>query len=310
MNLISIVIPTLDEEENIESLIAEITNQFLEQKYDYEIIVIDNCSRDNTVKKVKNLIELNKKIKLIVNSRNFGHLRSPFYGLMQAKGDAVILINADFQDPPALISELIKKWKTGSEIVLLQKTESDENKIKFFFRNMFYKILSSISENKMTINTTGSGIFDKKIINQLKKINDPYPYFRGLLSEIGPKINLLQFKQPERKRGKTKNNFFTLYDVGMLGLVKHSKIPLRVMTITGLIISLLSLIIATIFLILKLFNWYNYTMGIAPMLIGIFAFGGFQLFFLGLLGEYIIVILQHVRNLPLVIEKERVNFED
>ena len=310
MNLISIVIPTLDEEENIESLIAEITNQFLEQKYDYEIIVIDNCSRDNTVKKVKNLIELNKKIKLIVNSRNFGHLRSPFYGLMQAKGDAVILINADFQDPPALISELIKKWKTGSEIVLLQKTESDENKIKFFFRNMFYKILSSISENKMTINTTGSGIFDKKIINQLKKINDPYPYFRGLLSEIGPKINLLQFKQPERKRGKTKNNFFTLYDVGMLGLVKHSKIPLRVMTITGLIISLLSLIIATIFLILKLFNWYNYTMGIAPMLIGIFAFGGFQLFFLGLLGEYIIVILQHVRNLPLVIERERVNFED
>lgn len=310
MNLISVVIPTLDEEENIESLIAEITNQFLEQKYDYEIIVIDNCSRDNTVKKVKNLIKLNKKIKLIVNSRNFGHLRSPFYGLMQAKGDAVVLINADFQDPPELISELIKKWKTGSEIVLLQKTESDENKIKFFFRNMFYKILNSISENKMTINTTGSGIFDKKIINQLKKINDPYPYFRGLLSEIGPEISLLQFKQPERKRGKTKNNFFTLYDIGMLGLVKHSKIPLRVMTVTGLIISLLSLTIAIIFLILKLFNWYNYTMGVAPMLIGIFAFGGFQLFFLGLLGEYIIVILQHVRNLPLVIEKERVNFED
>ena len=175
MNLISVVIPTLDEEENIESLIAEITNQFIEQKYDYEIIVIDNCSKDNTVKKVKNLIEFNKKIKLIVNSRNFGHLRSPFYGLMQAKGDAVILINADFQDPPALISELIKKWQTGSEIVLLQKTESDENKVKFFFRNMFYKILNSISENKMTINTTGSAIFDKKIINQLKKINDPYP---------------------------------------------------------------------------------------------------------------------------------------
>lgn len=310
MNLISVVIPTLDEEENIESLIAEITNQFIEQKYDYEIIVIDNCSKDNTVKKVKNLIEFNKKIKLIVNSRNFGHLRSPFYGLMQAKGDAVILINADFQDPPALISELIKKWQTGSEIVLLQKTESDENKVKFFFRNMFYKILNSISENKMTINTTGSGIFDKKIINQLKKINDPYPYFRGLLSEIGPKISLLQFKQPQRLSGKTKNNFFTLYDVGMLGLVKHSKIPLRVMTISGLIISLLSLIIALIFLILKLFNWYNYSMGVAPMLIGIFAFGGFQLFFLGLLGEYIIVILQHVRNLPLVIEKERVNFED
>ncbi|MDC3349311.1 glycosyltransferase family 2 protein [Candidatus Pelagibacter sp.] len=310
MNLISIVIPTLDEEDNIEGLIAEITNQFLEQKYDYEIIVIDNCSGDNTVKKVKNLIEKNKKIKLIVNSRNFGHLRSPFYGILQARGDAVILINADFQDPPRLIGELINKWKTGCEIVLLQKIKSDENKIKFFIRNMFYKILNSISENKMTTNTTGSGIFDKKIINQLKKINDPYPYFRGLLSEIGPKISLLEFKQPERKHGKTKNNFFTLYDLGMLGLVKHSKIPLRLMTISGLIISLVSLAIALIFFILKLFNWYNYSIGIAPMLIGIFAFGGFQLFFLGLLGEYIIVILQHVRNLPLVIEKERINFDD
>ena len=310
MNLISIVIPTLDEEENIESLIAEITIQFLEKKYNYEIIVIDNCSKDNTVKIVKKLIEKNKNIKLIVNSRNFGHLRSPFYGILQAKGDAVILINADFQDPPKLINELISKWETGCEIVLLQKTKSDENKIKFFIRNMFYKILNSISENNMTINTTGSGIFDKKIIDQLKKINDPYPYFRGLLSEIEPNIHLLKFKQPERKHGKTKNNFFTLYDVGMLGLVKHSKIPLRVMTISGLIISLLSLSIALIFFILKLFNWYNYSMGIAPMLIGIFAFGGFQLFFLGLLGEYIIVILQHVRNLPLVIEKERINFED
>ena len=310
MNLISIVIPTLDEEDNIEGLIAEITNQFLEQKYDYEIIVIDNCSGDNTVKKVKNLIEKNKKIKLIVNSRNFGHLRSPFYGILQARGDAVILINADFQDPPRLIGELINKWKTGCEIVLLQKIKSDENKIKFFIRNMFYKILNSISENKMTTNTTGSGIFDKKIINQLKKINDPYPYFRGLLSEIGPKISLLEFKQPERKHGTTKNNFFTLYDLGMLGLVKHSKIPLRLMTISGLIISLVSLAIALIFFILKLFNWYNYSIGIAPMLIGIFAFGGFQLFFLGLLGEYIIVILQHVRNLPLVIEKERINFDD
>jgi len=310
MNLISIIIPTLDEEENIERLITEITYQFSEKKYDYEIIVIDNCSEDNTVKKVKSLIEINKKIKLIVNTRNFGHLRSPFYGLLQAKGDAAILISADFQDPPKLIGELISKWQDGNEIVLLQKINSQENKIKFFIRNMFYKILNSISEDKLTINTTGSGIFDKKIINQLRKINDPYPYFRGLLSEIGPKISLVEFTQPERKYGKTKNNFFTLYDIGMLSLVKHSKIPLRIMTISGLLISLISLTIALIFFILKLFNWYNYEMGIAPMLIGIFAFGGFQLFFLGIISEYIIVILKHTRNLPLVVEKERINFED
>jgi len=310
MSLISVVIPTFEEEQNIQDLISEVEKQFETIEQNYEIIVIDNCSKDKTVEIVKNLINKNKKIKLIVNNKNYGHLKSPFYGLMQTKGDATILLNADFQDPPELIKELVLRWKNGKEIVLLQKNNSKESKIKFFLREFFYKILNSISENKLTINTTGSGIFDKKIIEHLKKISDPYPYFRGLLAEIGPKIDLLPFDQPVRKFGSSKNNFFTLYDVAMLGIVKHSKIPLRVITILGLITSFFSLLASLIFLILKLTNWNNYSIGIAPMLIGIFAVGGFQLFFLGILGEYVLVILNQVRNLPLVIEKERINFDN
>ena len=309
MKLISVVIPTYEEEENISPIISKIEKELVKTDYNYEIIVIDNCSKDKTVQTVKDLITTNKKIRLIVNNNNYGHLRSPFYALLQTRGDATILLNADFQDPPELIKDLIKKWAAGSQIVLLQKISSEENKIIFFLRKFYYKMLNLISQNEMTINTTGSGIFDKKIINQLKKINDPYPYFRGLLSEIGPSIDLLPFNQPTRKYGKSKNNFFSLYDIGMLGLVKHSKLPLRLMTISGLVISLISLFGALIFLILKLLNWNVYSAGVAPILIGVFAFGGFQLFFLGLLGEYIFVIMHHVRNLPLVVEKERVNFD-
>ena len=310
MKLISVLIPTFEEEKNILDLINEIEKNLINTKYNYEIIVIDNCSKDNTVKIVKKLIETNKKIRLIVNNNNYGHIKSPFYGLLQTKGDATILMNADFQDPPELIEKLITKWASGSKIVLLQKNNSEEGKIKFFLRKYFYSLLNLISENKMTINTTGSGIFDKTIIQQLKTINDPYPYFRGLITEIGPSVDLLPFIQPKRKYGKTKNNFFHLYDIGMLGLVKHSKIPLRLMTIMGLIISVLSLLGALTFFLLKLFNWYGYSAGVAPLLIGVFLFGGFQLFFLGLIGEYIMVIMKHVRNLPLVVEKERINFDE
>ena len=310
MHLISIVIPTFEEEENIKNIINRVEDQFADKKYDYEIIVIDNCSKDNTVKIVKNLINANKKIKLIVNNKNYGHSKSPFYGLLQTRGDAAILMNADFQDPPELINELIKKWRVGSKVVLLQKMKSSENALIFFIRKLFYRFVNYISENQLTVDTTGSGIFDRQVLDQLKKINDPNPYLRGLISEIESEIDVLPFHQPKRMYGKTKNNLFILFDFALLAIVKHSKLPLRMMTISGLIISLLSLIIAFIFLILKLFNWYSYSVGIAPMLIGIFAFGGLQLFFLGLLGEYILVIMNQVRNLPLVIEKERINFND
>jgi glycosyltransferase involved in cell wall biosynthesis len=309
MNLISVVIPTFEEEQNIESLIIEVEKQFIDQNYDYEIIIIDNHSKDNTVKIVKDLINKNKKIKLIVNNQNYGPLKSPYYGLLQTKGDAAIYINADFQDPPELIKKLIKKWNSGNEVVLLQKSDSDENKIMFFLRKLFYRTLNSISENRLTIDTTGSGIFDKKIINQLRKIEDPNPYLRGIVKEIA-EIEVLPFTQPKRKYGKSKVNIFVLYDVGMLGLVKHSKIILRAATFFGLVLSFFSILAALVFFILKLLYWDSYSIGIAPMLIGIFFVGGFILFFLGLIGEYILVIMSHIRNMPLVIEKERINFDN
>ena len=208
MKLISVLIPTFEEEKNISNLILEIEKNLLNMDYNYEIIVIDNCSNDNTVNIVKKLIETNKKIRLIVNNNNYGHIKSPFYGLLQTKGDATILMNADYQDPPELIEKLVTKWASGSKIVLLQKNNSEESKIKFFLRKFYYKFLNLISENKMTVNTTGSGIFDKTIIQQLKNINDPYPYFRGLITEIGPSADLLPFTQPKESMEKLKIIFF------------------------------------------------------------------------------------------------------
>ncbi len=309
MNLISIVTPTYNEEDNIENFCNEVKNQMSKLSYDYEHIIIDNCSEDKTASIVKKLIMDDIKIKLIVNNKNYGHLRSPVHGILQSKGDATVLINADFQDPPDLIGKLISEWSLGKKIVLLQKKKSDENKIYFFLRKFFYQTLNRLSETQLTINTTGSGIFDKSIIEELRKINDPCPYFRGLVADLGPKIDLIEFDQPKRKLGKTKNNFLTLLDTAILGFVKHSKWPLRFMTILGSIISLCSIFIAIIFFFLKLIFWNSFDLGTAPLLIGIFAIGGFQILFLGLLGEYINIILSHVRNLPLVIEKERINFD-
>lgn len=309
MKLISIVIPTFNEEKNISLLIDDVISNIDINKYKYEIIVIDNSSNDKTVENVKLKIKSNKNIKLIINSRNFGHLRSPFHGILQAKGDAVILINADFQDPPHLIKDLLYKWENNNQIILLKKRNSHENKLLFYLRSLFYKFLNCISETKLSNNTTGSGLFDKSFINSLKKINDPYPYFRGLIHEITDEIAYLEFDQPVRKRGKSKNNFYTLYDIAVLGVIKHSKIPIRFMIVFGLFLSFISVIFAIFYLILKLLYWDVFEFGLAPLLIGIFTFGGIQLLFLGILGEYILSIHTQVRNLPLVIEKERINFE-
>ena len=309
MNLISILIPTYNEEENISELIDQIIKNIDHKKFDYEIIVIDNYSEDNTAKIVKELIVKNKKIRLIINNKNYGHLRSPFYGLMQTKGDASILINADFQDPPELIGQLITMWKQGADVVLLKKEKSEENKFMFFIRSFFYSFLNKISDIKLPSNTTGSGIFDKKFIQNLKKIKDPYPYFRGLIYEIGGNIKYLDFKQPIRKYGKTKNNFFTLYDLAMLGIIKHSKLPIRILTITGMFLTIASILTALFYFFMKLIFWEKFQMGIAPIVIGFFIFGAFQIFFLGIIGEYVLNINTQSRNLPLVIEKERVNFD-
>ena len=228
---------------------------------------------------------------------------------MQSDGDATILMASDFQDPVDLIPKYIDEWKKGKKIVLGEKTSSDENKIKFSLRSFFYRFLNKISEFELTNNTTGSGIFDKSIIDKLKKINDPYPYFRGLLSELGEEISTIKFKQPLRKSGKTKNNLFTLYDMGMLGIVKHSRKPLRLMTFIGFFASLISLAIGISYLVYKLLYWDSFNLGIAPIVIGIFIVSSIQITLLGLVGEYIGIILLHQRNMPMVVEKQRINFD-
>ena len=308
MKKISIVTPTFNEEENIKRLCSEIKVEVESLNYDYEHIIIDNSSSDKTIDILREIASKDKNVKIIINSRNYGHIKSPFYGVMQATGDACILMVSDFQEPIYLISKYIKKWENGAKIVLGQKNISEENNFIFSLRKLFYTLLNIISETELSINTTGTGLFDKEIIDRLKKINDPYPYFRGLISEVGFDIETIKFDQPLRKFGKTKNNFFTLYDLAMLGVVKHSRMPLRIMTLLGFISSFGCLFVATIYLILKLIFWNSFELGSAPTIIGIFTISSIQIMLLGLLGEYIGVILMHQRNMPLVIEKERINF--
>lgn len=306
---ISIITPTFNEELNIEKLCNEISSEMNKVDYQYEHIVIDNLSTDKTVQILEKIARTDKNLKIIVNSRNFGHIRSPIHGLLQASGDAMILMSADFQDPIELIPKYIEEWEKGHLVVMGQKRTSDEGKLKHVFKKLYYKFINAISEVPLLMDTTGAGIFDKKIVEQLRTLDDPYPYFRGLVSEITDNVKLLPFHQPKRTLGTTKNNFYTLYDLGIVGIIKHSKIPLRVITFVGLLASLFSFIVSIIFLFRKLFNWNSFDAGIAPLIIGVFMIGSIQIFLLGFIGEYVMNILYHSRNLPLVIEKKRINFD-
>lgn len=308
MTKISIVTPTFNEEQNIKKLCSDIKTEIEKLNIDYEHIIIDNASTDKTIDIIKEICAADKNVKAIINAKNYGHIKSPFYGLLQSTGDACILMASDFQDPVNLIAQYIEKWKNGSKIVLGEKTTSDENSFIFSIRKFFYKFLNKISETDLTMNTTGSGIFDRSIIEKLKKINDPYPYFRGLISELGEEISTIKFNQPNREFGLTKNNFYTLYDIGMLGIVKHSKMPLRIMILLGFLFSAISLGIALFYLIYKLLFWNSFEVGVAPLIIGIFGFASLQILLLGIIGEYVSVVLTHLRNMPLVEEKERINF--
>lgn len=306
--LISIVTPCYNEEENIDELYQRIVAVMAELPYDYEHIFIDNASTDDTLSKIKRIAAIDKRVKIIVNARNFGHIKSPYYGILQSSGDACILIASDLQDPPEMIAEFIKKWEEGYKTVLAVKPESEESSVMFFLRKIYYDFVTRISEVPLVKNATGAGLFDRVVIDILRDINDSYPYFRGLLCEIGFPIATVPFKQPRRKRGITKNNFYTLYDIAMLGITNHSKLPLRLMAMGGFLLSILSLFAAFGFLLAKLLFWNYFQLGISPILIGIFFFGAMQMFFIGLLGEYIASIHTQVRNMPLVIEAERVNF--
>ena len=308
MTKISIVTPTYNEEGNIEKLCIEIKQEMKKINVDYEHIVIDNSSTDKTIEILRKICTNDKKVKVILNSKNFGHIRSPFYGLLQSTGDACILMASDFQDPVYMITKYVEEWKKGSKIVLGKKITSEENSFIFSIRNFFYKFLNKISETKITENTTGSGIFDKSVIQKLRNINDPYPYLRGLLNEVDENVTTVEFNQPKRLSGKTKNNFFTLYDIGMLGVVKHSRMPLRIMILIGFFSSILSFGVAIFYFLFKLFYWSSFELGIAPLVIGIYMFASIQILLMGIIGEYIGIILLHQRNMPLVTEKERINF--
>lgn len=310
MKRISIVTPCYNEENNVAEVYKQVKQVFAALKgYEYEHIFIDNASKDATVKILKEIAINDKNVKIIVNTRNFGHIRSPYYGLLQAHGDAVILFVADLQDPPNMIPKFINKWEEGYKVVLGIKSESEESPIMFSLRKMYYNFINSVAEIELTKNNTGFGLYDKKVIEILREINDPYPYFRGLISDIGFESFKIEYVQPARKRGITKNNFYTLYDIAMLGITNHSKVPLRISAMFGFFMSAVSLVIALGYFMAKLFFWESFSLGIAPVVIGLFLFSSVQLFFIGIIGEYIGSIHTQVMKRPLVVEKERINFE-
>ncbi len=308
--LISVLTACYNEEENVEELYRQVKAAFDSlPKYRYEHIFIDNCSSDKTVEILKRIAGKDKKVKVIVNIRNFGHIRSPYYGIMQASGDAVISIVCDLQDPPSMIPDFIKKWEEGYSIVIGVKKKSDENPLMFAIRKLYYSLIKKFSESEQIPNFTGFGLYDRKFIEVLRGLNEPYPYFRGLVSELGFNRTEISYIQPVRRHGKTKNNFYTLYDMAMLGFVSHSKIPLRLASFIGFIVAMISLLVALGYFIYKLIFWQKFDVGIAPLVIGLFFFSSVQLFFIGVIGEYIGAIYTQVKNRPLVIEKERVNFD-
>jgi len=307
--LISVVTPCYNEEENVSELYARVKAVFATlPQYRYEHIFIDNASTDGTVAVLKALAGDDDHVKIIVNARNFGHIRSPYYAMMQAQGDAVISIVSDLQDPPELITEFLQQWEAGYKVVLGIKTASEESKIMYALRGLYYRTLRKLSDVELIEHYTGFGLYDQRVIAILRTVDDAYPYFRGLIAEIGFPSAKITYTQPQRKHGKTKNNFFTLFDIAMLGMTSYSRVPMRLATFVGLGCALLSLLIALVYFVLKLLMWSQIQIGIAPLVIGIFFFSSVQLTFLGLLGEYIGAIHTQALKRPLVVELERINF--
>jgi glycosyltransferase involved in cell wall biosynthesis len=307
---ISIITPCYNEEANV----LELYNQVREVmarigRYQYEHIFIDNSSRDNTVAILKMIAAEDPNVKVIVNSRNFGHIRSPIHALFQARGDAVIGIVADLQDPPPMIADLIHEWERGAYCVLGIKRNSEEASLMFWLRKRYYRLAERLSSIETIQNYTGFGLYDRKVVDLVRSFDDPYPYFRGMIAEIGlPTVKLL-YDQPTRKFGVTKNNWYTLYDIGMLGIINHSKVPLRLATFAGFLGALFSLLIALGYLVAKLAFWNTFTVGVAPMLIGVFFVLSIVLVCLGIMGEYVGAIYTQLQHRPYAVELERLNFD-
>jgi glycosyltransferase involved in cell wall biosynthesis len=307
--MISIISPCYNEVENIEEIylrVKAVMSQY--PQYEFEYLFIDNASTDGTDLKLKMLADLDKRVKVIINTRNFGHIRSPYWGLIQTSGDASIYLASDLQDPPELIPTFIDAWEEGYKVVLAIKPFSKGNRLLHQLRKSYYSMLDGISDVTQIKDATGFGLYDRTVLNEIRSINDPYPYFRGLIAELGYEVKAIPFTQPRRLRGVSKNNFYTLYDVAMLGITSHSKVPLRIATFVGFALGISSVMVALVFLVLKLLFWDSFSFALAPILIGLFFLFGVLLIFIGILGEYIGSIHSYLQRRPIVVEKERINF--
>ncbi len=311
MKNISILVPTFNEEENVAMLSEELTKLFQNElsDYSYEILFIDNNSTDRTRDIIEQLCKNNSNIKSIFNAKNFGQFNSPYYGLLQTSGDCTILMCADFQDPLDMIPKFVREWENGYKIVCGIKTSSKENKFLYFLRSCYYKAIKKMSDVEQIEHFTGFGLYDKEFVDVMRKLDDPMPFLRGIVAEFGYKRKDIPYEQAKRRAGKTKNNFFKLYDAAMLSFTSYTKVGLRVASFLGFIIASLSFIVALIYLILKLTHWEEFAMGSAPIVIGVFFIGAIQLIFIGLLGEYTLSINSRVMKRPLVIEEKRINFD-
>lgn len=312
MKKISILIPCYNEEENVGPMSEAIVNLFTTQlqEYDYELLFIDNASQDRTRDILRDICDKNSKIKAIFNAKNFGQFNSPYHGILQTTGDCTISMVCDFQDPIELIPQYLEEWEKGYKIVIGIKTSSKENPIMYHLRSIYYKLIKKFSDVEQIEHFTGSGLYDKEFVNVLRDLKDPTPFLRGIVAELGYKRKEIPYEQPQRRAGKTSNNFMRLYDAAMLSITSYTKIGLRLCTFFGMLIAGGSALVGLIYLIMKLFMWNSFFAGMAPVLIGMFFLGSIQLFFLGFIGEYILSINQRVMNRPLVIEEERINFDD
>ena len=314
MKKISVLIPCYNEVDNVEPMSFAVTNVLKEAlpQYDYEILFIDNCSTDGTREKLEKICAQNKKIKAIFNVTNFGQFNSPFYGMCQTTGDCTISMCCDFQDPVELIPRFVEEWEKGHKIVSGIKTSSRENPILYFLRSMYYKLIKNMSSTQLIEHFTGFGLYDRTFINLLRELDDPIPFLRGIVAEYGHGFNRveIEYEQAKRRAGKTHNNFYSLYDAAMLSITSYTKVGLRLATLLGFLSSGVSLLIALIYLIMKLVNWNEFQAGNTPLILGGYVIGSVQLFFIGLLGEYILNINTRVINRPLVVEEKRINFDE
>jgi polyisoprenyl-phosphate glycosyltransferase len=307
---ITVITPCYNEEGNVRELYERVRAAIAAAgDYRYEHIFIDNASRDQTFKQLKAIAAEDKNVKIIRNTRNFGHIRSPMHAFYQASGDAIISIVADLQDPPEMIVDLIRKWEEGYSVVIGIKAASDEPWLMFWIRKRYYELIDRLSGIETIQNFTGFGIYDRKVVEIVKQFDDPYPYFRGMISEIGLPHFEIPYHQPVRKRGITKNNFYSLYDLAMLGITNLSKVPLRMVTFAGFLCSFLCVLVSIAYLVYKLIYWNRFSAGTAPLVIGVFLFMSLQMIFIGIVGEYIGTIHTLVQRRPLVIEQDRINFE-